>query len=69
MSRKNEGFFDVRVSDRYIKEGVISKKEYEDHIKSLPDTEDKSEVLVIEEDEEVEDEKAEPTEDGSDETE
>lgn len=69
MSKKNEGFFDVRVSDRYIKEGVISKKEYEDHIKSLPDTEDKSEVLVIEEEEEVEDEKAEPTEDGSDETE
>lgn len=69
MSKKNEGFFDVRVSDRYIKEGVISKKEYEDHIKSLPDAEDKSEVLVIEEEEEVEDEKAEPTEDGSDETE
>ncbi len=69
MSKKNEGFFDVRVSDRYIKEGAISKKEYEEHIKSLPDTEDKSEVLVIEEEEEVEDEKAEPIEDGSNETE
>lgn len=57
MSKKNEKFYDVRVSERYIKEGIISKKQYEDHIKNLPDAEDKSEVLVIEEEEETEDEK------------
>lgn len=54
MSKKNEKFYDVRVSERYIKEGVISKKQYEDHIKNLPDAEDKSEVLVIEEEENAE---------------
>ncbi|MGI9553458.1 MAG: hypothetical protein ACR2NC_00925 [Thermodesulfobacteriota bacterium] len=48
---KNEKFFDVRVSDRYIKEGLLNKKEYESFIKKLPDVEEKSETLIIEEEE------------------
>ncbi len=72
MSKKNEKFYDVRVSERYIKEGVISKKQYEDHIKGLSDAEDKSEVLVIEEgteEEGTEEENAEVDEDDGKETE
>jgi len=68
MSKKNEKFYDVRVSERYIKEGVINKKQYEDHIKNLPDAEDKSEVLVIEEEEKNEEENAKVAEDDGEET-
>ena len=46
---KDDKLFDVRVSGRYIKDGLISKKEYDTFIKNLPDVEEKSEQLVIEE--------------------
>ncbi len=48
MPKKDEKFFDVRVSNRYIKEGMLTKKEYDSFIKNLPDIEDKSEPLIIE---------------------
>ena len=50
---KDEKLFDVRVSDRYIKEGHLNKKDYESYLKKLPDSEEKSEILVIEEEEEL----------------
>ena len=67
---KDEKLFDVRVSDRYIKEGLINKKEYESFIKKLPDVEEKSELLVIEEDVEPEEttEETENTEAAEDES-
>ena len=49
----NEEFFDVRIYERYIKEGHITRKEYEKHIKSLPDAADKAIPLVIDEEEET----------------
>ena len=45
----DEKFFDVRVYERYVKEGSITKKDYERYVKSLPDVGDKAETLVIEE--------------------
>ena len=51
---KDEKLFDVRVSDRYISEGQLDKKEFESYIKKLPDSEEKSETLIIEEEEQVE---------------
>ena len=66
---KDEKLFDVRVSDRYIKEGLLNKKDYQSFIKKLPDVEEKSEVLIIEEDEveveETESENDEPNEEGN----
>lgn len=57
MTKKDEILYDVRIAERNIRDGAISKKEYEDHLKSLPDVEEKGEPLVIEEDEvEVEEE-------------
>ena len=50
---KDEKLFDVRVSDRHLKEGLINKKDYENYIKKLPDSEEKSEILIIEEEEEL----------------
>lgn len=49
----NEEFFDVRVHKRYIKEGRTTQKDYEKHIKSLPDVSDKATPLVIDEKEET----------------
>lgn len=63
---KDEKLFDVRVTDRYIKEGLLNKKDYESFIKKLPDVEEKSEILVIEE-EEVEENATEETEETNEE--
>lgn len=51
MTKKEEFLYDVRIAERNIKDGSLSKKEYEKHLKGLPDVEDKGEPLVIEEDE------------------
>ncbi len=51
MTKKEEFLYDVRVADRHIQDGAISKKEYEAHLKNLPDVEEKGEALIIEEDE------------------
>ncbi len=56
MSNK-ENFFDVRVYQRYVKEGEISREEYKKHIESLPDVSNKSQPLeIIEEEDEQEEE-------------
>lgn len=51
MSKKDEFLYDVRIVERDILEGKLSKKDYEKHLASLPDVEEKGEPLVIEEDE------------------
>ena len=50
----DDKLYDVRVVNRYIKEGMITQKNYESFMKKLPDVEEKSEILKIEEDEVVE---------------
>lgn len=51
MSKKDEFLYDVRIAERNIQEGKLSKKDHEKHLASLPDVEEKGEPLVIEEDE------------------
>ncbi len=51
MTKKEEILYDVRIAERNIRDGEISKKEYENHLKNLPDVEEKGEPLIIEEDE------------------
>jgi len=48
---KSDKLYDVRVSERYIKEGLLTQKNYESYIKKLPDVEEKSQILNIDEDE------------------
>ena len=50
----DDKLYDVRVVNRYIKEGMITQKNYESFMEKLPDVEEKSEILKIEEDEVVE---------------
>lgn len=49
--QNDEKFYDVRVYERHIKEGNITEKDYENYLKSLPDVSDKSEFLVLEDEE------------------
>ena len=49
MSKSKEELdYDVRIIDRNIREGAVSKKDYDKYIKSLPDVEEKGEPLVFE---------------------
>lgn len=52
MKKREDFLYDVRVTDRHIKEGVITKKDYDKHLSGLPDVEDKSEPLIIEDENE-----------------
>ena len=54
---KEELDYDVRIVDRNIREGVVSKKEYDKYVKGLPDVEEKGEPLIFED--EIEEEEAE----------
>ncbi len=51
---KDDKLYDVRVAGRYINEGMLTQKNYESYIKKLPDVTDKSEILIIDEEEAVE---------------
>ena len=52
---KDEHLYDVRVIDRHLKEGSLSKKDLRNFLKKLPDVTDKSEVLIIDEEETTQD--------------
>ena len=49
MKEKKEFIFDVRVAERYIREGVVRKEDYEEYLKKLPDVSDKSCPLIVDE--------------------
>ncbi len=51
MKQRYEIPYDVRVIERDIREGVITKKDYEEFLKKLPDIFDKGCPLVIEDEE------------------
>ena len=53
MTKKDELLYDVRIAERSIREGTLTKKEYDKHLKDLPDVVEKGEILIIEEDIEV----------------
>ena len=56
MSKKEDFLYDVRIAEMHIKDGALTKKDFDKHLGSLTDVEEKGEVLIIEEDlvEEVE---------------
>ncbi|MBI2341292.1 MAG: hypothetical protein HYU98_00960 [Deltaproteobacteria bacterium] len=48
MSKKiNETLLDKRTVDKIIAKGLVSKSDYEDYIKSLPDESKNSEALKV----------------------
>lgn len=69
MSEKEDFLYDVRIAEMHIKDGALSKKDYDKHLESLPDVEEKGEVLIIEEDEVVDEVEVELEQVEEDETE
>lgn len=62
MKKKDEFLYDVRIAQRHLREGVITKKDYDKHLDSLPDMESNSEPLIIEDEDEVLEAEAEQAE-------
>ena len=49
MSDKKDFLYDVRIAEKHLQDGTLSQEEYDKHLASLPDVEEKGEPLVIEE--------------------
>jgi hypothetical protein len=47
MSDKPDFVYDVRTIERYLREGKITKNDYEQYLKNLPDMVDESCPLII----------------------
>jgi len=48
MTKKNLSLFDSRIVKRNIDQGLITKEDYEKHLKSLPDDSENSENVDFE---------------------
>lgn len=51
MKEKADLLFDVRIVERNIQEGIITREEYEEYLRKLPDVSDKGCPLIIEDEE------------------
>jgi hypothetical protein len=47
MDNKPDFVYDVRTIERYLREGKITKNDYEQYLKNLPDMADESCPLII----------------------
>jgi hypothetical protein len=47
ISREDPRFWDSRTVERRIRKGLMTRKEYEKHLKSLDDVADKSETINV----------------------
>jgi hypothetical protein len=47
MANKPDFTYDVRIIERYLREGKITKNEYDEYLKNLPDMIDESCPLII----------------------
>ena len=47
MANNLDFVYDVRIIERYLREGKITKNEYEQYLKNLPDMEDEGCPLII----------------------
>ena len=51
ITRDDPRFWDVRTLERRLRKGQISKKDYEKHLKSLPDVDEKKSSIALGDDE------------------
>ena len=47
ISREDPRFWDVRTIDRRVKRGLLTRKEYEKHVKALDDVAAKGETMAL----------------------
>ena len=50
---KDEVVYDVRLIERHIRKGLVSRKEYEKRLKEIDDVTDQGEFLSLNQDEEI----------------
>jgi hypothetical protein len=55
ITREDLRFWDVRTVDRRVRRGLVTRKDYEKHLKSLPDVADKAQPIELAEEEQPED--------------
>lgn len=53
MKNREDFLYDVRIINRNIRDGVVSKKDYDKYLDGLPDVEANSEPLIIEDETET----------------
>ena len=54
ITREDTRFWDVRTIDRRIRRGLLTRKDYDKHLKSLPDAADKAQPADLTAEEEAE---------------
>jgi hypothetical protein len=47
ISKEDPRFWDVRTIDRRIRRGLVGRKDYEKHVKGLPDVADKAQPIEV----------------------
>lgn len=62
---KSPRAYDVRTIERNIKKGNLSRKDYEKHLKSLPDVADKVAPPDDDDDDDIEETETDETSDGA----
>lgn len=67
MKKTDEFLYDVRIAQRNIRDGMITKKDHDKYLKNLPDSEEKGEALVLEEEQSPQEQAEETQEEESDE--
>ncbi len=48
MSDKNPKLFDIRIVERNIEKGLITRKEYEEYLKTMDDSAERAEKIEAE---------------------
>ena len=62
VSREDPRFWDVRTIDRRVRRGQLNKKDYDKHLKALPDVADKGQVIELKDEDDFDDIDDEPDE-------
>jgi hypothetical protein len=47
ITKEDPRFWDVRTVERRIRRGLLNRKDYEKHVKSLPDVADKAQPIDL----------------------
>jgi hypothetical protein len=47
ITKEDPRFWDVRTVDRRIRRGLLNRKDYDKHLKSLPDVADKAQPIDL----------------------
>ncbi len=64
ITRDDPRFWDVRTLERRLRKGQINKKEFEKHLKSLPDVAEKQAPIALDDEDDFDDDEPDPGSNG-----